>query len=374
MEPGETVAGTQEKDRKDVVLLADDNPDTRNYLIRLLSERWKVLVAGDGEEALALARTHQPDIILSDVTMPKMDGVTLLKELRADLTTKNIPLILVSAHSGEESILEGLGAGADDYLVKPFSARELIARVRTHLEMARFRREWARELEQANRELEAFSYSVSHDLRAPLRTITSFSKLVLEEHAANLPPEGRDYLERVHSGALRMAQLVDDLLSLSHISRTPMARGPVDLTEIARKVLSDLKERDPKRNVETVIAEDLAAKGDARLVSVLLDNLLGNAWKYTSKQEQARIEMGKEQREGETVFWIRDNGAGFDMKHAEKLFAPFQRLHTAAEFEGTGIGLATVQRIITRHGGRVWAEASIGLGASFFFTLGNEKS
>lgn len=222
------------------------------------------------------------------------------------------------------------------------------------------------ELEHVNKELEAFSYSVSHDLRAPLRAIDGFSKALLDDYGGTLNEEGRGYLERVRAGTQRMAQLIEDLLGLSRITRAPLRRERVDVTAMGRKILVELSEREPQRRVEAIVAEDLVATADARLLAVVLENLLGNAWKFTAKQPAARVEVG---RDG-GAFFVRDNGAGFDLKYAEKLFTPFQRLHAETEFQGTGVGLATVQRVIARHGGRIWAEASPGHGATFFFTLG----
>ena len=352
------------------VLVVDDNADMRDYLGRLLSARWRVEVVADGESALASARREPPDLVLSDVMMPGLDGFGLLRELRADPLTSQVPVVLLSARAGEEALLEGLETGADDYLVKPFAARELLARVQTHLDLARLRREWSSELERANSELEAFSYSVSHDLRAPLRAIDGFSGALLADHSAQLDEQGREYLERVRGATQRMTQLIDDLLSLSQITRAQLNRDRVDLSDVARKVLVELGGRDPQRRVDTRVADGLVVQADPRLLTVMLENLLGNAWKFTSKLPAATIEVGTTARDGERVYFVRDNGAGFSMEHATKLFAPFQRLHAASEFEGTGIGLATVHRVVTRHGGRVWAEATPDQGATFLFTLG----
>ena len=352
------------------VLVADDNPDMREYLARLLAARWRVEIAEDGQAALAKACSEPPDLVLSDVMMPGLDGFALLRALRAHPRTSQVPVVLLSARAGEEALLEGLDAGADDYLVKPFTARELLARVQTHLSLARLRREWASDLERANRELETFSYSVSHDLRAPLRAIDGFSKALLTDCVASLDEQGRHYLERVRSGTQRMGQLIDDLLSLSRITRGSLRRDRVEVSELARSTLAELSGRQPERRAESTVSDDLVAQADPRLLAILLENLLGNAWKFTSKQSVARIEIGKEEREDGTVFFVRDNGAGFDMEYAKRLFTPFQRLHSEAQFEGTGIGLATVHRIVTRHGGRIWAQAAPGRGATFFFTLG----
>jgi signal transduction histidine kinase len=357
-------------DRRPLVIWADDNADMRDYVRRLLAHRYDVLAVPDGLTALAAAQEKHPDLVLTDIMMPGLDGFGLLRALRADARTRTLPVILLSARAGEEAAVEGLDAGADDYLAKPFSAQELLARVRTHLELARVRREWANELEQANNELEAFSYSVSHDLRAPLRAIHGFSALLLEEYADGLDPQATNYIQRIRTGILKMSSLIDDLLKLSKISRTALRKEPINLTDLARGVVADLQNREPAREVAVKIPDGICARGDAALMTIVLTNLLGNAWKYSSKQAAARIEFGDITKGMEPVFYIRDNGAGFDMAQAGKLFAPFQRLHRDSEFEGTGIGLATVQRIITRHGGRIWAEAEPEAGATFFFTLG----
>jgi light-regulated signal transduction histidine kinase (bacteriophytochrome) len=295
---------------------------------------------------------------LTDIMMPGLDGFGLLNALRADARTRTLPVILLSARAGEEAAVEGLDAGADDYLAKPFTAQELLARVRTHLELARVRRAWANELEQANKELEAFSYSVSHDLRAPLRAVNGYSALLFEEYAESLDQQARNYIQRIRTGILKMSSLIDGLMKLSKINRAALQKEMIDLTELARGVVTDLQNRETAREIAVEIPDGICARGDGPLITIVLTNLLGNAWKYSSKQAVAHIEFGNTTREKETVFYIRDKGAGFDMAHAGKLFAPFQRLHPDSDFEGTGIGLATMQRIISRHGGRIWADAA----------------
>ena len=225
------------------------------------------------------------------------------------------------------------------------------------------------ELEAANRELEAFSYSVSHDLRAPLRSVDGFSQALLEDYGDLLPPEGRNFLERVRSSAQRMALLIDDLLNLSRVTRVALKLVSVDLTRIAENIAAELRRAHPEQSVKFIIARNLNVRGDPHLLQVVLENFLSNAWKFTSKQEKPEIEFGSKRENNETVYFVRDNGAGFDMAYASKLFGAFQRLHTMTEFPGTGIGLATVQRIIHRHGGRVWAEGAVDKGATFFFTV-----
>ena len=228
----------------------------------------------------------------------------------------------------------------------------------------------ATELEVLNKELEAFSYSVSHDLRAPLRALDGFSEALLTSYAERpLDERGRDYLQRIRRASQRMGRLIDDLLKLSRIARSEMRRERVDLGAVARRIVEELRETDPQRRV-TVVVSDMIAHVDPRLVEIALRNLIGNAWKFTSRRPEPTIEIGSQGVDGERVYFVRDDGAGFDMAYAEQLFGAFQRLHDAREYEGTGIGLATVARIVARHGGRVWAEASVGVGATFYFTLG----
>jgi signal transduction histidine kinase len=223
--------------------------------------------------------------------------------------------------------------------------------------------------ESAHRELEAFSYSVAHDLRAPLRSLDGFAHILLQDYAEKLDDDGRQFLQYIRASAQRMAQLIDDLLNLSRVTRGEFQREHVDLSDIARVAATCLQKAEPARNVDFVIADGLADEGDVRLLAIVLENLIGNAWKYSSKRDDARIEVGTTASNGPRTYFVRDNGAGFDMAHADKLFGVFQRLHSESEFEGTGIGLATVQRIIHRHGGHIWAEGKVNQGATFFFTL-----
>ncbi|MDZ7959151.1 MAG: GAF domain-containing protein [Aulosira sp. DedQUE10] len=230
------------------------------------------------------------------------------------------------------------------------------------------------ELQAVNKELEAFSYSVSHDLRAPLRSIDGFSQALLEDYEAELDDTAQDYLRRIRSATQRMGQLIDDLLNLSRLMRSEMQLESVDLSLLAREICTEIQESQPGRQVELVIQPGLSAQGDGRLLKMLLTNLLDNAWKFTRKHTQAKIEFGATpQARGIPAYFIRDDGAGFDMAYANKLFSPFQRLHRIDEFPGTGIGLAIVQRIVHRHGGRVWAEGIVEQGATFYFTLVAEE-
>jgi len=351
------------------ILLVDDNADMRGYVCRLLDQRFDITAVPDGTTALATALASPPDLVLSDVMMPGLDGFGLLRELRADKRTRTVPVILLSARAGEESSIEGLDAGADDYLVKPFSARELLARVRTHLELAKLRREYAVELEAANKELDAFSYSISHDLRAPLRAINGFSQILVKEFSAQMPPEAQRLLNTVTASAQRMGQLIEDLLRFSRLGRQSLSKRPVKISDLVHKVLEKLSKEQGDRNIEVRVSDLPDCVGDPSLLEQVFVNLLSNAFKYTGQKEKAIIEVNCRQQEREKVYFVRDNGAGFDMRYAEKLFGVFQRLHSADEFEGTGVGLSIVHRIVKRHGGRIWAEAEVDKGATFYFSL-----
>jgi signal transduction histidine kinase len=350
------------------VLVVDDNADLREYISGLLAPLYEVRTAPDGLAALEAIRAAVPDVVLSDVMMPRLDGFGLIRALREDPGTASLPVLLLSARAGEEASIEGLGSGADDYLVKPFSAGELLARVRTHVELQRTRRAWIAELERANRELEAFSYSVSHDLRTPLRAIHGFSHALAEDCAAQLDATGQQYLERIVGGVERMGTLIDALLELARVSRREIKREQVDLSRLAADVVAELERTHPQRKVQVEISDGLLVDGDSSLLGVALTNLLGNAWKFTARNETGHIVLGRHDAH-EPTFFVRDNGAGFDPSYASKLFTPFQRLHSTSEFEGTGVGLATVQRVIHRHGGHIWAEGAVGKGATFYFSL-----
>jgi light-regulated signal transduction histidine kinase (bacteriophytochrome) len=225
------------------------------------------------------------------------------------------------------------------------------------------------QLEQTNKELESFSYSVSHDLRAPLRSIEGFSRLLVDRWAQVLDTTARDYLGRIQRNTFRMSQLIDDLLKLSRITRTDVRRADVNVSALAREILRQLQDGQPQRCADLAVKDGISVQADPRLFAIALENLLANAWKFTSRRERARIEVGTCLCDGREAVFVRDNGAGFDMKYAHKLFGSFQRLHAQDEFEGSGIGLAIVRRVMSLHGGRVWAEGESGVGATFYFTL-----
>jgi light-regulated signal transduction histidine kinase (bacteriophytochrome) len=240
---------------------------------------------------------------------------------------------------------------------------------RANADLERHVTERTRQLEAANRELEAFAYAVSHDLRAPLRSMSGFSQILQENAPPGLDDKSRHYLQRIHDASVRMSSLIDDLLNLSRIGRSELTARPISLSQIAAEAAAAIRDRHPTREVQLEITPGIEVSADPRLLRIALENLLSNAWKYTARSPQARVSVGTQTGDGGPVYFVRDNGVGFDMKYADKLFVPFQRLHPEAEFPGSGIGLVTVQRIVARHGGRIWADAKPDEGATFYFTM-----
>jgi DNA-binding response OmpR family regulator len=387
------------------ILAVDDSATYLHQLgDALRGEGYDVVLARSGEEALELLAVQMVDCILLDLLMPGLGGNETCLRIKAAPVVRDTPLIILTALDDREAMIESLGAGADDYISKSSDMQVLKARVRAQIRRKQFEDETRRireellhkeleaaearaarelaetraalveELESKNAELEAFSYSVSHDLRAPLRTIDGFSAALVEDLGEDLDERAKDHLRRVRGAARRMGELIDDLLAFSRLGRAELHRTTVDLTTLAEGVLGDLRRGDEARQVDVIIEPGMTAHADPRLVQVVLENLLGNAWKFSSKTERARIEVATTTRDSARVFQVRDNGAGFDMDYAQRLFHPFQRLHGEAEFPGTGIGLATIRRIVERHGGRVWAEATVGEGAVFSFTIPARKA
>lgn len=319
-----------------------------------------------GEEAVDKAGKTRPDVILMDIHLAgKMDGIQAADRISSQY---HIPVIFLTAYADEQTIARAKEAGPFGYLVKPFRERDLYVTI----EMARERSRLEAELEAANRELDSFSYSVSHDLRAPLIAIDGFSRILEETYAGYLPPDGVECLTRIRQAANQMDQLIEDFLRLSRVTRAPVQIEKLDISCIAREILGQLATHDPDRKVHWRVEEGLMAFGDPGLCEIALKNLIGNAWKYTMHTDNAQIQVGSLMQGQTRVFFVKDNGAGFPSEKANLLFIPLQRLHSHQEFPGNGIGLATVQRIVHRHGGRIWAEGATGEGATFFFTLPEE--
>jgi two-component system, sensor histidine kinase and response regulator len=364
--------------RAKLLVLDDEAPLVAALRNTLPKDIYEVEGVTSPAEALTRLATQKFELLLTDLEMPEMNGIEVLRAtLQRD---RHVIPIVMTGHGTIDTAVEAMKSGAFDYILKPFKlgvvlpvlARAVAVRrlrIENELLHAGLKRRTA-ELEAMNRDLEAFSYSVSHDLRAPLRAVAGFGDLLRREIDGGDLAIAKDMTERICTNAARMSELIDDLMRLSRASQTQLRHVKVDLNALAREIADRFVAENPARSVEWNIADDLCATGDLGLLRLALENLLSNAWKYTGKVANARIEIGRELGDnGTPIYFVRDNGAGFEMQYAERLFAPFQRLHLAKDFPGTGIGLATVQRIVHKHGGRIWAEAAPARGATFRFTL-----
>jgi len=361
------------------LLIVDDEPAQMKALCHTLEhEGYSATGFTSALQALETLRGGQTfDMLLTDLMMPEMDGIALLQAVR-DIDPDMVG-VLMTGHGSIGTAIDAMKAGALDYILKPFRLRTVLPVLDRALALRKLRMENAQlqravqkhaaELEVANKELEAFSYSVSHDLRAPLRAVTGFAQILVEDHGPELSEEARRHLNTVMSSAQRMEHLIADLLEFSRLSRQPLTKQPVSMRRIVDGIIAELQQAQPGRNMELVIGELPVVSADASLLRQVLTNLLSNAFKFTRHRQPAHIEVVCTLDEKFVTCQVRDNGAGFDMKYADKLFGVFQRMHRQDEFEGTGIGLSIVQRIITRHGGKIWAEATPGKGAEFRFTL-----
>lgn len=361
------------EDERVLALDLADTLDELGYTVAGMATR--------GEEAIELARRLHPQLILMDVRLAgEIDGITAAETIRDE---HDVPVVFITAHADDDTLHRATHSDASAYLVKPFKGPDLrcVIEIALHKHAADLRlRENERWLEQtlqqrtaaleaANRELEAFNYSVAHDLRAPLRGIDSFSQLLIERYSQRLDSEALGYLNRVRGAASRMSQLIDALLSLAHIGRSELQPLDLDFTQLVQSVANEIAAANSERSVPVTIAPGMRAYGDPRLLRVVIANLLENAWKFTARRQRPAVEVGPCQNTKLPTYYVRDNGAGFDPAYASRLFGAFQRLHSDRDFPGTGIGLAIVQRVITRHGGTVWAESRPDQGATFFFTL-----
>lgn len=403
------------------ILIIEDSPTQSAQLRHILETNgYSVISASNGREALALIPGRKPSLIISDVIMPELDGYELCSRIKERDDCRDIPVILLTSLSDPHDVIRGLECGADNFITKPCNEEHLLSRVSYLLEsrttcrveaqsgleilfagqrycitadrrqildlllctyetaiqknneLIRAQNELNRlneQLESANRELEAFNYTVSHDLRSPLTNISGYCQVLLELHADTLDGNCVDYIQEIFRSTHRMNDLIGDLMEFSRLNHQELIRQEVNLSTMARIIAAELQTKDRERRVDFRIGEGIIGNGDSRLLNVALENLLGNAWKYTGRKESAVIEFGAMEKAGKQVYFVRDNGAGFDMAEAHRLFGTFQRLHSKSEFEGTGIGLATVQRIIQRHGGSIRGEGEVGKGATFYFSL-----
>lgn len=356
------------------VLIVDDTEANIIALEALLeSVDCQVVRAGSGNEALRELLRNEFAVVLLDVQMPEMDGFEVARLARSNPRSRALPIIFVTAMlETTESVFDGYESGAVDVLFKPINPHILINKVRVFLELHRSQQRLAAEIEahkETLADLEAFNYSVTHDLRGPLRPLAGFSKILIEDYGPALDGQGTRLLNRIANAAERMDQLIADLLRLSQIGRMQPVIRSFDLAAIAREIVEELRLAEPDRAVDVVFSGELSATGDPGLVRIALENLLRNAWKFTRLSAHPEITIAETKTRNRSVFSIRDNGAGFDSTKAANLFTPFQRLHPKEQFEGTGIGLAIVHRIIRHHRGKIWAEAVPNQGATFFFTL-----
>lgn len=395
-----------------ILVVDDSRTQAEEARFILESAGFLVEVAASGEEALQRLARGGVDLVVSDVVMPGMTGYELCRTAKAAPATRQIPVVLLTSLDDPHEVIRALECGADGFITKGSGFDHLVDRVRAVVENRRLRASGGSEssirvhflgrtfaiqsereqildllvstfedtvrkqqelvasqqqLREANRELETFSYAVAHDLGAPLRAINAWAHAIAE--ASGLDAAGKDSADRILEATRRMAQIIEDLLRLSRVAKAALHRSEFDLSAVARLVVANLTAFQPDHPVELVIQPGLRCHGDRTLIQVVLENLLGNAWKFTRKQPHPRVEVGADTRAGVMVYFVRDNGAGFDMDRAHRLFLPFERLHSEAEFKGTGVGLTTARRVVERHGGRIWAEAAAGRGATFFFTL-----
>ncbi|HEX3507115.1 MAG TPA: response regulator [Candidatus Dormibacteraeota bacterium] len=367
------------------VLIVDDDPTKRFALKTVLSPLGEEVVeASSGADALRQLLRREFAVVLLDVRMPVMDGYETAQLIRQRPRSELTPIIFVTAlDQGETNTGRGYELGAVDFVFAPVVPAILRAKVGVFMELYRAQQELRRYRNQLehlveerttaltaiNRELEAFSYLVSNELRAPMHAFDGLSEALLADYGDKLDDRAKDYIQRMRRASQRMVSVFDGLQSLFRVTGGEIHREPVDVSAMALDIIEELQSSSPDRHVAVSISPNLSVSGDVRLVRILLDSLIGNAWKFTGNKTEATIEVGGEVVDGESRLFVRDNGVGFDMINAHKLFGAFQRLHSQSDFPGMGIGLATARRIVNRHGGRVWAEGAVGEGATFYFIL-----
>ncbi|MGC3982568.1 MAG: response regulator [Steroidobacteraceae bacterium] len=360
------------------LLVVDDEPAHMTALYHTLEDAgYDVTAFPSATQALEALSKSSFDLVLTDLQMPGMDGISFLRA--AQEVDQHLVGVMMTGHGAMDTAIEAMKAGALDYVLKPFKLSTITPVLSRALEVRRLRveivqlqqqvRQHMQELESTNKELESFSYSVSHDLRAPLRAISGFSNILVESYSPQLPDEARQLLNRIMSSAERMGKLIEHLLRFSRLNKQSIHKRPIKIVALVNEVIEEITKDVLDHRVKVQVQDLPDAVGDAVLIRQVFTNLLSNAFKFTRKQEHPTVTVGYQLLNDEPVYYVRDNGAGFDMQYAENLFRVFNRLHTNDEFEGTGVGLSLVQRIVQRHGGRIWAEAAVNHGATFYFTL-----
>jgi len=348
------------------ILLVDDTPEHIDVAVQVLkNSNFKIRVATDGNTALKLIYQQKPDLILLDIYMPQMDGFELCRLIKNTPDLKSIPIIFLTAYSDEESIRKGFELGGQDYVVKPFNASELLARVNTHLML----KCQAESLKEANKELDSFCYTVAHDLKSPLLSLNKLVEFLVEDYINQLDPVGKELLYNIKEKSSEIIHTIDRLLEFSKMCEMQVNFEILNLNEMFIEVCNELKNLEPERDIRIHIQPLPKVYGDRVLIRLLILNILSNAFKYTRNKPTAIIDIQSTEENNEYVFSVSDNGVGFDMKYSSRLFGVFQRLHTKDEFEGSGVGLAICQRILKRHNGRAWMTGEIDKGATFYFTL-----
>lgn len=359
---------------KPKILVVDDKSENLVAIERVLNNLDVELVkVTSGNEALRSTLYHEFSLALLDVQMPDMDGYELAGILRGEEKTQNLPFIFISAvYTDTLNIFKGYEKGAFSFITKPFQAEILVNKVKFFIEKHQQEIELHRknhELKSINEELESFSYSISHDLRAPLRALNSYSQILEEDFYPQLNDEGKRVIQKIKDNAIKMGRLIDDLLAFSKLGRKALFKTYVDMEPMVQHVLKELEQASPHPHTYIEQLPLLPSFADPGLIQQVWLNLIANAIKYSARKENPRVEIGSKDGGDHVVYYVKDNGAGFNMKYVDKLFGVFQRLHSASQFEGTGIGLAIVQRLVHKHGGRVWCDAEEDKGATFYFTL-----
>jgi len=410
------------KELEGYIMVVEDSNIEATMIKSLIKEHgYKVKVFNEGAEALHAAVENTPMLIISDVMMPVMDGYEFCEKLKTIPGLMEVPIILLTSLQDPLDIIRGLQAGADNFITKPFEAKYLLSRVNyllanrelrsaggtdmvleimfngkkyainserkqildlllsvyeTSIEQNKALQEAQKQLQQsndhlfsANRDLESFTYTISHDLRTPLNQISVSAQLIKQSHEVDFSEEDKSYLTTILSTIHSMTDMIDDLLHFSRSGNITVGQKEVDLTELARKVMQWIQQDEPARKIKIKIEDNIKVNGDHSLLMIVMKNLMGNAWKFTSRTQNPEIHVGTKKTGGQTVVFVKDNGAGFNPNLAGNLFSPFARLHSQDDFPGTGVGLATSRRIIDRHGGKIWAKGAVGKGATFFFTL-----